>query len=75
MTVAEAPTLSPADALSRLAILLDLTMIRQKLADPEEGKGYSEAHLDLLEAEYRKFLAMRLARPGGRRHRPVQDRR
>jgi hypothetical protein len=56
-------TLSPVDAMSQLELLLDLTNIRQKLADPEEGKGYSEAHLDLLEAEYRKFLAMRLARP------------
>jgi hypothetical protein len=62
MTVAEAPALSPVDALDRLDCLLDLTMIRQKLADPEEGKGYSEAHLDLLETEYRKFLALRLSR-------------
>ena len=64
MTVAVAPVLSITDALDHLDSLLDLTMIRQKLADPEEGKGYSEAHLDLLEAEYRKFLALRLSMPG-----------
>ena len=63
MTVAVAPVLSTTDALRGLDSLLDLTMICQKLADPEEGKGYSEEHLDLLEAEYRKFLAMRLANP------------
>jgi len=63
MTVAEAPVLSTEDAMGRLDSLLDLAMIRQKLADPEEGKGYSKEHLDLLEAEYRKFLALRLSRP------------
>jgi len=63
MTVATAPVLSLTDAMSRLEILLDLTGIRSKLADPEEGNGYPPEHLDLLEQEYRRFLAMRLANP------------
>jgi hypothetical protein len=63
MSVAIPTTLSTADAVSHIECLLDLTDVRKKLADPEEGKGYSQAHLDLLEAEYRKFLALRLAHP------------
>jgi hypothetical protein len=34
-----------------------------KLADPDEGKGYSGTDLDLLEGEYRKFLALHLMYP------------
>lgn len=63
MTVNVAPPLTVSDAMSRLEILLDLTGIRQKLADPEEGRGYGPERLDLLEREYRRFLAMRLANP------------
>jgi hypothetical protein len=63
MVLATSPTLTPSEALERLNDLLDLSMIRAKLADPEEGKGYSLAHLDLMEAEYRRFLALRMALP------------
>jgi hypothetical protein len=56
--------LTTADAMQRLDQELDLSNIRMKLADPEEGEGYTCAHLDLMEAEYRKFLAMHLAYPG-----------
>lgn len=56
-------SLTPAEALSRLDDLLDLQMVRMKLADAEEGKGYSEEQLDLREGEYRKFLALHLANP------------
>jgi hypothetical protein len=49
--------------MDRLADLLDLSNVRAKLADPEEGKGYGEDRLDLMEGEYRKFLAMHLAHP------------
>lgn len=54
---------SPAAALDDIAQLLDLASIRRKLADPEEGKGYDEAYLDLAEQEYRRFLALRRAYP------------
>jgi hypothetical protein len=63
MTVATAPDLTVHEAMSKLDRLLDLSNVRGKLADPEEGKGYDQPHLDLLEGEYRKFLAMRLALP------------
>ncbi len=56
-----APTVQ--DALARLGELLDLSNIRMKLADPDESKGYNMDHLDLLESEYRKFLALHLAYP------------
>jgi hypothetical protein len=42
---------------------LSLAGVRAKLADPEEGKGYNVEQLDLLEQEYRRFLAMHLAYP------------
>jgi hypothetical protein len=50
-------------AMDRLDAVLDLSGIRVKLADPEEGKGYSDSELDLREGEYRKFLALHLAYP------------
>lgn len=52
-----------ADALARVDRHLDLTNVRRKFADPEEGKGYGPAHLDVMEREYRKFLALRIAYP------------
>ena len=63
MTTAVLETGSPVAALNDISQLLDLTNIRRKLADPEEGKGYDEAYLDLAEQEYLRFLAMRRARP------------
>lgn len=55
-----AMTLASAEA--RLAEL-DLSMIRMKIADPIEGKGWSEAQLDVAEQEYRRFLALHLMYP------------
>lgn len=63
MSLAATTSLRPSEALARLESLLDLSMIRMKLADPEEGKGYSEQELDLREGEYRKFLALHMAFP------------
>lgn len=57
------PTLDPAVALGRVDGLLDLSNVRLKLADPEEGHGYLTEQLDLMEGEYRKFLALHLAFP------------
>jgi hypothetical protein len=62
-TITAPPRPAVAEALQRLDDLLDLSMVRAKLADPEEGKGYSAAQLDAMETEYRKFLALRLALP------------
>jgi hypothetical protein len=53
----------PAAALERIGSLLDLSNIRFKLANPEEGTPPSEHELNVMEAEYRKFLALRLAHP------------
>lgn len=61
MPTATTPT--AIEALQRLDELLDLSNVRGKLADPEEGKSYGMDRLDLLEAEYRKFLALHLAFP------------
>lgn len=51
-------------AMRRLADLLDLSNVKMKLADSEEGPGLSGEQIDLMEAEYRKFLAMQLMFPG-----------
>jgi len=53
----------PLAELSRVEELLDLSNIRLKLADPEEGHGYSEERLDLMEQEYRRYLALQLSYP------------
>jgi hypothetical protein len=50
-------------ALQLLEERLDLGNVRMKLADPEEGHGCSAERLDVMEAEYRKFLALHLAYP------------
>ena len=55
--------ISVPDALAVLEEHLDLSGLRFKLARPEEGAPPSEDHIDLMEAEYRKFLALRLAYP------------
>jgi hypothetical protein len=56
------PVMSAEDALERLECI-DLGMVRRKLADPEEGQGWSAEHLDLAEREYRRFLALHLMYP------------
>ena len=50
------------EALARVHTI-DLSMIRMKLADPLEGKGWSNDQLDLAEREYRRFLALHLMYP------------
>lgn len=64
MTLTIAPEDTALGALRKVEQTLDLSNIRRKLADPEEGKGYAPEHLDLMENEYRKFLALHLAYPG-----------
>jgi hypothetical protein len=65
MTLTAAPIAPPhpTQALARLDELLDLSNIRMKLADPEEGVGLAEHELDVMEQEYRRFLALHLAFP------------
>lgn len=50
-----------ADSLA--ALDFDLAMVRDKLAHPEDGVGWSVGQLDLAEGEYRKFLALCRAYP------------
>jgi hypothetical protein len=57
------PAISAETALNKLEAL-DMSMIRSKLADPVEGKGWSTDDLDLAEGEYRRFLALQLMYPG-----------
>lgn len=61
-TISHAARMSPDQALARLGSI-HLAMIRMKLADPDEGKGWSTDELDLAEQEYRQFLALHLMYP------------
>jgi hypothetical protein len=63
MSSAVLSPVSATEALDHLADVLDLRKIRMKLADPKEGKGYDAAHLDVMEQEYRRFLALHIAYP------------
>lgn len=61
--IATTGRLTPAQAQSQVDAELDLGNVRRKLADPVEGKGFSQSQLDLMEQEYRRFLALRLLHP------------
>lgn len=57
-------TFDAAAAMDRLEELLDLGNVRMKLGDAEEGPGLDSGRIDLMEREYRKFLALQLIDPG-----------
>lgn len=63
MTVAYLQSYGIADALRMVESLVDLSNVRMKLADPDEGRGYGPEVLDVMELEYRKFLALQLVHP------------
>lgn len=56
-------TFDAAAALEHLDANLDLGNVRMKLADSDEGPGLDQERIDLMEREYRKFLAMQLMHP------------
>jgi hypothetical protein len=62
--VLDRPATDAGDALARLDGLLDLSNVRMKLADAEEGAGLEVDQIDQMEGEYRKFLALQLMHPG-----------
>lgn len=64
MTTAAITTPTAAEALAQTAQLIDLAGVRRKLMDADEGKGHSAGKVNLMAAEYRKFLALHLAHPG-----------
>jgi hypothetical protein len=61
--VDQAPPVTAVEGLARVNELIDLTNVRLKLADPEDGKGYGLDQLDRMEAEYRRYLSLQLAYP------------
>jgi hypothetical protein len=63
LTVATLAPPTAQEALARLEESLDLSNIRMKLADTDEGLGLSNDFLDLMETEYRKFLALQILYP------------
>lgn len=63
MTTLAVLGISPDAALRLLDDRLDLSNIRMKLMNPEEGDPVATAQIDLMEQEYRRFLALHLAYP------------
>lgn len=57
-----APTTAQS-ALDLLGERLDLSKVRMKLADADEGAGLPERQLELMEQEYRRFLALQMLHP------------
>lgn len=51
------------DALPLVEASIDLTNVKMKLADREEGQGLSPDELAIMEREYFRFLALHLAYP------------
>jgi hypothetical protein len=52
------------DGLVRKINSIDLSMVKLKLMDQEEGQGWSREYVDLVEVRYRKYLLMLRADPG-----------
>ena len=63
MATAVAEALPIEEARSILDQKLDLSNVRMKLADSDEGPGFDFDYIDLMEQEYRKFLALQLLYP------------
>lgn len=42
---------------------LDLSLIKRKLQDPEEGLGWTPEECDAVEVEYKRYLALKRAYP------------
>ncbi len=55
------PTVAEAEA--SLDRNLDLSNVKMKLANSEEGPGFDAGYIALMEGEYRKFLALQLMYP------------
>src|SRR5262245_45921098 len=58
------PPLSLSDAM-RLVESVDLSMVKLKIMDKEEGQGWDQAYADHVESRYRRYLCMILM-SGGR---------
>lgn len=57
-------TTAPAlEALPLVEAAIDLSNVKMKLADPEEGPGLDPVQLAVMEREYFRFLALHLAYP------------
>jgi len=42
---------------------IDLSMVKMKIMDKEEGKGWGQSHTEIVEIKYRRFLAMNMMFP------------
>lgn len=61
-TIEVSQAMSPVEALARVSEI-DLELVKSKLRDPVEGKGWSKEESELADDEYRKFLALNLMYP------------
>lgn len=56
-------TLELAEIMTSDVEALDLSMIKRKLQDPEDGLGWSRKECDAVEVEYKRYLALKRAYP------------
>lgn len=53
-----APCAPSLNDVMRVVESIDLTMVKRKLMDPEEGQGWDADHTEYVEKRYRRFLCM-----------------
>ena len=58
MTLTLSDDITTADRLLDGLDVIDLSMVRMKLMDVEEGAGWSSNYCDRIEREYRRYLAL-----------------
>ena len=58
-------TSADADSVMKLIDTIDLSMVKKKLMDEEEGQGWSEEYTDYVELRYRRYLCMLQLSPIG----------
>ncbi|MGQ0551820.1 MAG: glycine-rich domain-containing protein [Planctomycetota bacterium] len=63
--LATAPHGSAVDAVLELLRSLDLSMVKQKLMDEEEGQGWTRQMTDIAEQRYHRYLCMLYMDPNG----------
>ncbi len=58
MTVTLSSSVLAWEGVPEVVAQVDLSMVRLKLMDSEEGAGWSSAHTENVEREYRRYLAL-----------------
>lgn len=63
--IVDFPKLVTAGSVSKLVASIDLSMVKAKIMDAEEGQGWTREFADLAEQRYRRYLYMVCMNPNG----------